>query len=60
MRADGQIFPATRLCAVIGNPVAHSLSPALHNAAFNALGLDFVYAAFRVEQLKSVIDGMGS
>jgi shikimate dehydrogenase len=58
MRADGNISPATLLCAVIGNPVAHSLSPALHNAAFNALGLDFVYTAFRVEQLKSAIDGM--
>lgn len=58
MRADGQISPATQLCAVIGNPVAHSLSPALHNAAFNALGLDFVYTAFRVEQLKGAIDGM--
>lgn len=58
MRADGNISPTTLLCAVIGNPVAHSLSPALHNAAFNALGLDFVYMAFRVEQLKSAIDGM--
>ena len=58
MRADGHISPATMLCAVIGNPVAHSLSPALHNAAFNSLGLDFVYTAFRVENLKSAIDGM--
>jgi len=58
MRADGIISPATALCAVIGNPVGHSLSPALHNAAFNALGLDFVYVAFRVEDLKSAIAGM--
>lgn len=58
MRADGFVSPATRLCAVIGNPVGHSLSPALHNAAFNALGLDFVYVAFRVEDLKSAIAGM--
>lgn len=58
MRRDGIISPATRLCAVIGNPVSHSLSPALHNAAFNALGLDFVYVAFRVEDLKSAISGM--
>jgi len=58
MRSDGTISPATRLCAVIGNPVGHSLSPALHNAAFNALGLDFVYVAFRVEDLKSAIAGM--
>lgn len=58
MRKDGIISPSTRLCAVIGNPVGHSLSPALHNAAFNALGLDFVYVAFRVEDLKSAVCGM--
>lgn len=58
MKSDGTISPATRLCAVIGNPVGHSLSPALHNAAFNALGLDFVYVAFRVEDLKNAVCGM--
>jgi shikimate dehydrogenase len=58
MRSDGMISPATSLCAVIGNPVGHSLSPALHNAGFNALGLDFVYVAFRVEDLKSAVGGM--
>ena len=34
---------ATRLVGIIGDPVAHSLSPAIHNAAFVALGLDFAY-----------------
>jgi shikimate dehydrogenase len=38
----------TRLAAVIGSPVAHSLSPVLHNAAFAALGLDWAYVAFDV------------
>ncbi len=38
----------TRLAAVIGEPVGHSLSPALHNAAFRALDLDWVYLAFEV------------
>jgi shikimate dehydrogenase len=33
---------------IIGDPVAHSLSPALHNAAFAAAGLDWVYVAFPV------------
>jgi shikimate dehydrogenase len=33
---------------VIGDPVAHSRSPAIHNAAFAALGLDWVYVAFPV------------
>lgn len=36
--------------AVVGNPVSHSLSPAMHSAAFRALGLSFRYVAIRVEQ----------
>jgi shikimate dehydrogenase len=39
----------TRVCAVIGDPVTHSVSPILHNAAFRATGLDWVYVAFSVE-----------
>ena len=39
---------ATRLAAVIGEPVRHSLSPVLHNAAFAALDLDWVYVALPV------------
>jgi shikimate dehydrogenase len=42
------ISGATKLCAVIGDPVRHSLSPTLHNAAFAALDLDWVYVAFPV------------
>ena len=38
----------TRVAGVIGDPVRHSLSPALHNAAFEHLGLDWVYTAFEV------------
>lgn len=47
----------TRLCGVIGNPVEHSLSPAIHNAAFQKLGLNYVYLAFQVEDLASAIGG---
>ena len=36
------------IAGVIGSPVAHSLSPAIHNAAFRAAGLDWVYVAFDV------------
>jgi shikimate dehydrogenase len=42
------ISGTTRLAAVIGSPVRHSLSPALHNAAFAALGADWRYVAFEV------------
>jgi shikimate dehydrogenase len=38
----------TRLAAVVGFPVRHSLSPAMHNAAFAELGLDWVYVACEV------------
>jgi shikimate dehydrogenase len=49
---------STQLCAVIGNPVAHSLSPAIHNAAFEALDLDFIYIPCQVEDVKSALAGM--
>lgn len=38
-----------RRCAVVGHPVRHSLSPALHNAAYRRLGLDWRYTAIDVE-----------
>jgi shikimate dehydrogenase len=43
-----EISAKTRVFTVIGDPVAHSLSPAMHNAAFRALGLDAVYVGLRV------------
>jgi shikimate dehydrogenase len=42
------ISGSTRLAAVIGSPVRHSLSPALHNAAFRAARLDWRFVAFEV------------
>jgi shikimate dehydrogenase len=42
------ITGATKLAAVIGDPAHHSLSPTLHNAAFAAAGLDWVYVEFDV------------
>ncbi len=44
------ISATTRICAVIGDPVGHSLSPQIHNAAFGALDLDFAYVAFHVKR----------
>ena len=53
------INAATRLCAVLGSPVAHSASPAMHNAAFQALGLNWCYVAFEVDprNLRAAIEG---
>ncbi len=48
----------TQFCGVIGNPVEHSLSPAIHNAAFQKLGLDFVYLAWRVESIGDAVKGL--
>lgn len=48
----------TSLCALIGNPVEHSLSPAIHNAAFQHLGLNFVYVAFKVEDVAGALRGI--
>jgi shikimate dehydrogenase len=55
LRAITDIGPHTALCAVIGNPVAHSMSPAIHNRAFAELGLDYVYVAFRVENVGTTV-----
>jgi shikimate dehydrogenase len=44
----------TRLAGVIGDPVRHSLSPVLHNAAFTAVGLDWVYVALPVPSGQAV------
>lgn len=47
-----------RLCYLVGYPVEHSMSPAMHNAAFKALGLDAEYrlAPVKPEQLEEFID----
>jgi shikimate dehydrogenase len=57
-----RIAGKTRVCGLIGDPVEHSLSPCLQNAAFQNRGLDFVYVVFKVkkEDLKEAISGMRS
>ena len=42
-----EIGGSTRVVAVFGDPVEHSLSPRMHNAGYDALGLDYVYIALR-------------
>ncbi len=48
----------TQFCGVIGKPVGHSLSPAIHNAAFRALGLNFVYLAWQVDTIGDAVKGL--
>lgn len=48
------ITAATTVAAVIGHPVGHSLSPALHRAGFDSLGADWVYVAFDVAPGRAV------
>ncbi len=54
-----KISGGTKVCAVIGDPIEHSLSPPIHNAAFRSLGMDLVYVAFRVrrDELARAMDG---
>jgi 3-dehydroquinate dehydratase/shikimate dehydrogenase len=47
---------ATKLIGVVGYPVGHSLSPNIHNRAFNALNLDFMYLKFPVLDVKDFFD----
>lgn len=55
-----EITGHTVLTCLLGSPVAHSISPQMHNESFRVLGLDYAYLAFDVspEQLKSVVEGL--
>lgn len=48
MKKPQAINGATRVTGIFGFPVTHSLSPAMHNAAFHQLNLDFAYVPFEV------------
>ena len=49
-----------KCCGIIGDPIEHTISPAMHNAAFKELGLDYVYVPFRVKrkELNRAINGL--
>jgi len=50
----------TTLCCLLGHPVAHSISPTMHNTAFEALGLDYSYMAFDIteDQIGAACDAL--
>ncbi len=50
----------TKICGLIGDPVEHTMSPVMHNTAYEKLGLDYIYIPFRVapEQLGQAVDGL--
>jgi shikimate dehydrogenase len=50
----------TRLVALLGNPVAGSLSPRMQNAAFAARGLDWAYVACAVDDVGAAVRGLGA
>ena len=55
-----QITGHTRLTGLLGSPVEHSISPMMHNEAFQQLGLDYAYLAFDVgtDKLKTAVEGL--
>ena len=57
---NNKITGHTVLTGLLGSPVAHSISPLMHNEAFNKLGLDYVYLCFDVgtDTLKTAVDGL--
>lgn len=57
---DIAVTGKTRVCGVIGDPIEHTMSPVMQNAAFRETELDYIYTAFRVpaQGLKAAIDGM--
>jgi len=52
-----RIGPRTAVYGVVANPVRHSMSPAIHNAAFADAGLDAVYLFFKVTDPAAFLDG---
>ena len=47
---EKRISGTTTLLALIGSPVEHSGSPAMHNYSFEKLGLDYAYMAFEIKE----------
>jgi len=57
----GKVMPGkTKVCGIIGDPIEHTMSPLMHNAAFDRMGMDYLYVPFKVgkEDLGKAIEGM--
>jgi 3-dehydroquinate dehydratase/shikimate dehydrogenase len=53
-----RIGPRTALYGIAGRPVSHSLSPAMHNAAFESLGIDAAYVPLAAADVDDLFDGI--
>jgi shikimate dehydrogenase len=62
MRGEWKLDSSTKLTGVFGFPVGHSLSPVMHNAAFQQCQLNFAYAAFPIspERLEEAVRGISA
>jgi shikimate dehydrogenase len=56
--AEDIIKALRKVCCLIGDPVEHSLSPLIHHAGYQALGLDYVYLPLQVKDLKRAIESI--
>jgi shikimate dehydrogenase len=57
---ETKVSGKTQICGLIGDPVEHTMSPPMQNAAFKKLGLDYIYLPFRVkpEELPRAVAGL--
>jgi shikimate dehydrogenase len=56
--AEAIINLLKKICCLIGDPVEHSLSPLIHNAGYQALGINYIYVPFLVKDIKRAIEGI--
>jgi shikimate dehydrogenase len=54
--AVAELIANTKICCLIGDPVEHSLSPLIHNAAYKALGLNYAYITLRASDVGQAIE----